>query len=525
MHPRQTDRSLPVARSPRCWSTQPPLWVCLAFGVGLAATVSRRWIDIDGSFCADEGFFALAARNVMGGARPYRDFLFLQMPLLPYLYAEWFGIFGTAIETGRACSAVLTALATACIMVTVFRRAGPWAALCAGLLCSSSTHTTPDLTQIKTQAPCHFLIAAALMAIPRQTDGHRLARAALAMAFMSLAFLTRLTLVLPLGLLWLDGAWERRRATRREAGGYATIVAANVLLLAIVVTCFWANGTMWFGVYQSHHDVYGAKPWTWARLAHTAQDALGNQWILAIASAVAVARLWWCAAVETCDRDLRLPAFCLASYAAVTLAHWSQVLSYATHQTAITAFAVVFTSLAIGRDIDAVCRRNSRLACLAFVCAGAGLIAYHRSSWPAAGPRDAPGWLQEAVAIAGRHARAGDTLLSFDTELAVAGRFTLYPGCEMSWWGYFADAPAEVADRLHVLTMPRLLDAIGQRRADILAVTPGDFEVMAAGDMQAAQRIKAAIDKGYESAGVVDGYGQFAEPLFIYRRRERSQER
>ena len=75
MHPRQTDRSLPVARSPRCWSTQPPLWVCLAFGVGLAATVSRRWIDIDGSFCADEGFFALAARNVMGGARPYRDFL------------------------------------------------------------------------------------------------------------------------------------------------------------------------------------------------------------------------------------------------------------------------------------------------------------------------------------------------------------------------------------------------------------------------------------------------------------------
>jgi len=491
----------------------------------LAATVARRWIDIDGSFCADEGFFALAARNVIGGARPYRDFLFLQMPLLPYVYAAWFGIFGTAIETGRACSALLTALATACIMVTVFRRAGPWAALFAGLLCSSSTFTTLDLTQIKTQAACHFFLAAALLALPMQTDGHRLARAALAMAFMSLAFLTRLTLVLPLGLLWLDGAWERRGATRREVVGYATIVAANLLLLAVVVACFWADGTMWFGVYRSHHDVYGAKTWTWARLAHTAQDAVGNQWILASASAVAVARACWCATERNCDRDLRLPAFCLASYAAVTLAHWSQVLSYATHQTAITAFAVVFTSLAIGHDIDAICRRNGRRACLAFVCAAAGLIASHRSTWTAAGPRDVPNWLQEAVAIAGRHARPGDTLLSFDTELAVAGRFTLYPGCEMSWWGYFAQAPAAFADRLHVLTMPRLLDAIGRRRAEILAVTPKDFEVMAAGDMQAAHRIKAAIDDGYECAGVVNDYGQFAEPLFIYRRRERSQER
>ena len=48
---------------------------------------------------------------------------------------------------------------------------------------------------------------------------------------------------------------------------------------------------------------------------------------------------------------------------------------------------------------------------------------------------------------------------------------------------------------------------------------------MAAGDMQAAHRIKAAIDVAYECAGVVNDYGQFAEPLFIYRRRERSQER
>lgn len=33
MHPGQTDRSRAVARSPGRWSTQPPLWVCLALGV------------------------------------------------------------------------------------------------------------------------------------------------------------------------------------------------------------------------------------------------------------------------------------------------------------------------------------------------------------------------------------------------------------------------------------------------------------------------------------------------------------
>src|ERR1700677_3660672 len=47
-----------------------------------------------GGFIEDEGIYALAARNVMDGMKPYRDFFFAQMPLLPYVYAAWFSIFG-----------------------------------------------------------------------------------------------------------------------------------------------------------------------------------------------------------------------------------------------------------------------------------------------------------------------------------------------------------------------------------------------------------------------------------------------
>ena len=36
----------------------------------------------------DEGFYLLASRLVLAHKKPYLDFFFLQMPLLPYVYAS-----------------------------------------------------------------------------------------------------------------------------------------------------------------------------------------------------------------------------------------------------------------------------------------------------------------------------------------------------------------------------------------------------------------------------------------------------
>ena len=143
-----------------------PMTAAILVCVGLYLALALRLAYPINVYCGDEGFYALAARNVASGMRPYRDFLFVQMPLLSYAYAAWFSICGTSIASGRAFSVVLTGFAIAFIMLVCNRRAGYYPAVFAGLLWSSGIYTAWDLSSIKTQALCNFLICAALLSIP-----------------------------------------------------------------------------------------------------------------------------------------------------------------------------------------------------------------------------------------------------------------------------------------------------------------------------------------------------------------------
>ncbi|MEN8184892.1 MAG: hypothetical protein ABFS46_20415, partial [Myxococcota bacterium] len=72
---------------------------CLTWG-GVAAL---RPVD------GDEGYYLMAARLVLEGGVPYRDFFFPQMPLLPYVYAAWLELLGASWYAGRALSVLLAA--------------------------------------------------------------------------------------------------------------------------------------------------------------------------------------------------------------------------------------------------------------------------------------------------------------------------------------------------------------------------------------------------------------------------------
>jgi len=64
----------------------------------LAAVAVQRVVN------ADEGFYTLAGARVLGGAVPYADFFFPQMPYLPYLQAAAFAVAGPSLLVGRAVS-------------------------------------------------------------------------------------------------------------------------------------------------------------------------------------------------------------------------------------------------------------------------------------------------------------------------------------------------------------------------------------------------------------------------------------
>lgn len=467
------------------------------------------------NFFGDEGFYALAARNVMQGMKPYRDFLYPQMPLLAYVYAVWFSIFGTSVESGRVLSAMMTAAAITFVMLACHRRVGLWPAVFAGLLWSTALYTAADLGSMKSQSLCNVLIAATLLAIPTHDAHRRLTRAALAMGLMSLACFTRLTLVIPLVLLWVYLAWE----CRNEIRGYLLLVAANIAFLALAVASFWSDGNLWFGVYVTHHDFYGDAPWTWERLGRTVKGSLGNQLVIATFLLVAVIRFCGLLTDRATWPEFAFPTFCLGCYAAVTLAHWSQVQNYPTHQTVITSFAISFIALVLAPVIKVVAERHR-------VSFGIGLVLFVAMCSPFSEGGIAPlidraakpDRLKEALDILAGHAKPGDEMLSFNAELAFGGGYSVFPGCEASEWSYLAAVPDEVAEKRKVLNWPRLVAAIREEKPPLLIFTDREFDFMTVGGIEHAEQFGALILEHYSQVGVVEKYGQFGLELFIFKR-------
>ena len=54
---------------------------------------------------SDEGFYAIAAQEVLKGKHPYLDFFYPQAPVFPYVYAVWLALFGVSWVSARCCTA------------------------------------------------------------------------------------------------------------------------------------------------------------------------------------------------------------------------------------------------------------------------------------------------------------------------------------------------------------------------------------------------------------------------------------
>ena len=100
----------------------------LAFVVTLAAVihcVSASFHVYTGGMNPDEGFYAIAARAVMHGEVPYRDFGYTQMPLLPYVNGPWLALTGYGLFEQRWLNGIWGALALVLASRWVARQTWP----------------------------------------------------------------------------------------------------------------------------------------------------------------------------------------------------------------------------------------------------------------------------------------------------------------------------------------------------------------------------------------------------------------
>lgn len=171
----------------------------------------------------DENEYAVAARIILDGGLPYRDFLIYQPPAIYYLYAAAFWLFGT-IQLWAPHLLVLGIVGATCATLFAIgrlawnERAGLWAALCYAIF--SITALPSDMLGANCEVVLVLPLCAAVWALLRweHAPTQSLWWLVLCGACSSLAFLTKYPAGLFMAPLGLYVLWRAERQRWLAAG-------------------------------------------------------------------------------------------------------------------------------------------------------------------------------------------------------------------------------------------------------------------------------------------------------------------
>ncbi len=457
-----------------------------------------------GRYNADEGWYSLAAANVYRGEQPYRDFLFTQPPLLPYVYGLFYLILGKSLVVGR-----LVSLGFGAASVVLFRRAcataGSRAAgVVAGLLLSCNASFVEDTVLVRSQSLTVLWTAVALYGLTRAGARQRIFGS---LAGITLAGLTRLSL-LPLVAVFALYLWLTEREHRRTL---ALALAVDAALLIGLAAWFYSGGNLVFGVY-TFHQYPGLEVSRWSMLYGMVQYWFADHGVILVAVAwVALGLIQ--PSRRASARKLGLLGLLGGAYLITTAIHLSRPLVYPEYQTSVVGFAVGFAAIGLTPWLEQLHGRRM----IAILFAPLLLIALPGQRFQV--DFDGRGGLAgiDRAAAELRKASGGKgSLLTPDTELAFETGLDLLPGYEMSQFSYFGSMDDERARQLVVVNQRRFFADVARAVPDFICITPRYLHIYA-GDR--STEVEKMFKAHYELVEMLDGYGQFREQLIILRRR------
>ncbi|MEO6567120.1 MAG: hypothetical protein ABIO94_00030 [Opitutaceae bacterium] len=204
------------------------IMLVVALAVHLASAAFHIFF---GALNVDEGFYSLAARSVMEGEIPYRDFAYAQTPLLPYVNGPLLSVTGYGLFQQRAVNGLWAFLAIVIAGYLVARRTH----VVYGILLASVFSTTPAWMYFvhlgKTYAFVCFAVMLATWVFLDLKAGWK--------KYWLLSFLgilgtgCRLPAAPFFAVLWLAAFWQNHSPSRRDfvvAGAGLGLFSAALLL-------------------------------------------------------------------------------------------------------------------------------------------------------------------------------------------------------------------------------------------------------------------------------------------------------
>lgn len=503
-------------------SSPVPRRVLITAGVFLSLFLVLSVIHLlFGRITGDEGWYALSVRNVMEGKLPYKDFCFTQMPLMPYIYAPAFYLFGSDLLTARLLSLGFSLIALIFTMAVCYRRAGYHGLFLSGALLALNFNYIFDTVSVRTQ-PFTVAVTAVLIFLVSGVDRARggWVKIAVALVLINIGFLARLSLLPALAMTWAYALWIYRRQWPLIFG----LGIFNLLILGAVLHFFDIGGNMWFGIYDSYHEYYGSPPWSWQNLVyHFFRGWLENQWLIVFGLVWGLVMLALRLVSQLKGRNLEewpiFEIYLAASYFGIMLIHVINVQSHPTHQTSIIIYAVVLGACAIGRALSNLKDLEWRRAILASFVILALLNAPSQEWVVHFNGNGSLGRVSDVTKVIKENSRPDDKLLAFNAELAVNSGRSLLGGYDMSEFSYYPMMSDERIEKLHLTNVNKLLRDISSAEAKVLVVGNYEFSIMSANNPQLADKLKQLINESYVEVAKFDNYGQFFNTIIVFKRK------
>jgi hypothetical protein len=459
-----------------------------------------------GRVWGDEGWYLMATHRVVQGYRPYADYLFTQMPLLPYVYAPFLACFGERVIVARVLSFLFGGAALGVFFRCAYKRGGLHGLVVSGMLLALDRSVIFDVCLFRTQALTLLWTAMVVLNLPER--GAPVWRGALCLFAAMLCVLTRLSLlpVLPFVWGWLLLDRERRRS-------YFLLSLASIGCLAGVYFFFSSGGRMLFGIYRFHSEFYGNPKLEWKEVRVFFTGFWNNQ------SAIIV--LWLACAIwgfikwvrrPRYDGEALLCGFATVLYAVTTTIHVTRPVGYPCYQTSNLLFAMVLIAVAMGKWFARMTSKSRNFAYGgAFLLVLCGIpfqqcvLNMHGEGTP-----KRVEYVNQEVA---KYCSPGDSVIAYAGELVVETGLELVPGYEMSEFSNFAWFPDKEAAYYRVLNSNRIRSDIENRRAKVMLLRPRDFSFLSwnIGESE----LMDIIRKNYDVRAKIPYYGQFLEDMII----------
>ena len=496
----------------------------------------------------DEGWYLWASKLVLEGKLIYRDFVYTQTPLLPYVYGTSQKLLGEGLYQGRIVTSLFTGLTILLCTVIVYRRAvqiasaaapadaetihgrkqGHLAAFAFLLLFGTSYYALAYLTYTATYALATLLLISALAVVVHflQDGQSETVRNVLATILMIAAIATRLSILAagpPLFLFLIFSSQRRWRA-------FIWIAISGALVTCLLLGSFWvlSDGMMIYDIFGFHTD----RILSVERQIKKMLRVLGESGVIYLvpillslgAAAVLLFRARWRATRRGILQPYLFEWMLVAISALLLVMHLiprTTASYYNTLQAPLLcmlgALALVFLVGSIGVRWPRWMRRALAIGLVAIHATinGAALLYFDLLNVPLV---DQIAVVEDAAAFLRRIELPNDELLTLNTHLALESGLRVPVGYEMSIFSYRPDWTTERAQQFKAvnneLLIADLSAGVGIEAGSTpmaVAMTAWDHERFF-GDRQ---MILDALGR-YRLVKTVPNFDPFYNDLYIY---------